>query len=125
MFCSVRSRKACGISNGFYRFFGRAFDPFELSGDQCVSVLGEVRVDVPILTNELTMAQLYGFADHGALFRNDVSVGTPAEVTGTSAGAGMRFCLFEKLDVDLQAAKPIEGRPDNDWRFFFSIGARY
>ena len=71
------------------------------------------------------MAQLYGFADHGVLFRNDPSVGTPAEVTGTSAGAGVRFGLFERLDVDLQLAKPIEGRPDNDWRFFFGVSAKY
>jgi len=84
-----------------------------------------VRVDLPILTKELTMAQLYGFADHGALFRINPSLGTPAEVTGTSTGAGLRFGFFEKLDVDLQVAKPLEGRPDNDWRFFFSVGAKY
>lgn len=112
----------CGYGG---RFFGRAFDPFQLTGDQCVSALGEVRFDLPILTKELTMAQLYGFADHGVLFRNDPSVGTAAEVTGTSAGAGVRFSLFDKLDVDLQAAKPIEGRSDNDWRFFFSVSAKY
>ncbi len=107
------------------RFFGRAFDPFELTGDKCWSVLGELRADLPILTKEITQAQLYGMADHGEVFRIDPSAGVPEKLSGTSLGAGLRLGLIQKIDINLEADKPVEGRADQDWRFFFNISAKY
>ena len=107
------------------RFFGRAFDPFELTGDRCWAVLGELRADLPILTKEITQAQLYGMADHGEVFRIDPSAGVPEKLSGTSLGAGLRLGLIQKIDINLEADKPVEGRADQDWRFFFNISAKY
>ena len=111
----------CGFGG---RFFGRAFDPSEVLGDSCVEASGELRFDVPGLPSQISQAQFYGFTDWGHLTTLDAAVGTPADVDAASAGAGIRFGLFNHFDTDLSAAKAIEG-PRDDWRFFFIVSARY
>ena len=43
---------------------------------------------------------------------------------GASAGGGVRLRWQNYVNVDLSAAKAIEG-PRDDWRFFFITSARY
>jgi len=111
----------CGFGG---RFFGRAFDPSEILGDSCVEASAELRFDVPGLSRQISLAQFYGFTDWGHLTTRDAAIGTPAAVDAASAGAGLRFGLFNHVDTDLSAAKAIEG-PRDDWRFFFIVSARY
>ena len=111
----------CGFGG---RFFGRAFDPSEILGDSCLEASGELRFDVPGLPSQISQAQFYGFTDWGHLTTLDAALGTPADVDAASAGAGIRFGLFNHFDTDLSVAKAIEG-PRDDWRFFFIVAARY
>ena len=124
----------CGYGG---RVFGRAFDPSELLGDHCWMASAELRYDVAlpnpagptVAKAPLTPApsvQIYGFTDKAKLYRLAVgSVGTAAATfTGASAGGGIRLGWQDRFNVDLSAAKAIQG-PRNDWRYFFIATARY
>ena len=127
----------CGYGG---RVFGRAYDPSELLGDSCWMASAELRYDL-LLPNPMPPSamvtkaptpmprpsvQIYGFTDKAKLYRLAVaSVGTAAATfTGASAGGGIRLGWQDRLDVDVSAAKAIQG-PRNDWRFFFITTARY
>ena len=111
----------CGYGG---RFFGRAFDPSQLLGDSCFEALGEVRYDIPAVVPQGGQVQLYGFTDWGRLWTLSPAVGSLAQVEAASIGGGVRIGYRDYINVDLQAAKGIEG-PLNDWRFFFSVTAKY
>jgi hemolysin activation/secretion protein len=122
----------CGYGG---RVFGRAFDPSELIADHCWMASAELRYDVvsPAAPADqkgsLTPApsvQLYGFTDKGKLYRlSTLAVGTAADTfTGASAGGGVRLGWQDRFNVDLSAAKAIQG-PRDDWRFFFIAIARH
>jgi hemolysin activation/secretion protein len=122
----------CGYGG---RVFGRAFDPSELIADHCWMASLELRYDVPPgmmnifskdSVNPLPALQFYGFTDKGKLYRVAVaSVGTEtATFEGASAGAGIRLAWQNYLNVDLSAAKVIEG-PRDGWRFFFMATVRH
>jgi hemolysin activation/secretion protein len=122
----------CGYGG---RVFGRAFDPSELIADHCWLASLELRYDMPAGTvgpavqGELTplpSVQFFVFTDKGMLYRLAVgSVGTAAATfTGASAGGGIRLWWQNHFNVDLSAAKAIEG-PRDAWRFFFIATARY
>jgi hemolysin activation/secretion protein len=119
-FTPLLTPEQCGYGG---RFFGRAFDPSQLLGDSCVEALGELRYDVPVPIAQVSQLQLYGFSDWGRLWTQSPGVGTPAQVEAASLGGGVRFGYRDYINVDLQAAKGIEGL--NDWRFFFAVTARY
>jgi hemolysin activation/secretion protein len=68
--------------------------------------------------------QLYSFADYGRLWTRSPSVGTPAQVEAASVGSGVRIGYRDYFNIDLQAAKGVEG-PRPSWRFFFAVTAKY
>lgn len=124
----------CGYGG---RVFGRAFDPSELLGDHCWMASAELRYDVALpnpmepakAKTPLTAAptvQLYGFTDKANLYRMAIaSVGTAAATfIGASAGGGVRLGWQDRFNVDVSAAKAIQG-PRNEWRIFFITSARY
>ena len=122
----------CGFGG---RMFGRAYDPSELLGDHCWMAVTELRFDVPPAAVPSAKAgglipppsvQIYGFTDKAELYRLSTgAVGTAAATfTGASAGGGIRLGWTNNVNVDLSAAKAIQG-PRNDWRFFFVTAARY
>ena len=120
-FTPLLSPEQCGYGG---RFFGRAFDPSQLLGDSCIQALGELRYDFQMLSANGSQYQIYGFSDWGYLTTRDAAVGTAAHVQGASVGGGARLGYLDTIKIDLQAAKGIEG-PRDDWRFFFSVTARY
>lgn len=111
----------CGFGG---RVFGRAFDPSELLGDHCWGASAELRYDIASAASSLPDVQLYGFTDRGQVFTIEPAVGTAASATGASAGGGVRLRWQNIVNVDLSAAKAIEG-PRDDWRYFFVSTARY
>ncbi len=120
-FTPLLSPEQCGYGG---RYFGRAFDPSQLLGDSCIEAISELRYDLPAIIPQLTQAQLYAFSDYGALHTTAPAIGTPANATAASAGAGLRLGWTQYLSADLQAAKAIEG-PIDEWRFFFTLTAKY
>jgi hemolysin activation/secretion protein len=119
----------CGYGG---RVFGRAYDPSELLADSCWMASAELRYDVPAPpagAGELTplpSLQIYGFTDKAKLYRLSTgAVGTAAATfTGASAGGGVRLGWQNNVNVDLSAAKAVQG-PRDDWRFFFVTAVRY
>jgi hemolysin activation/secretion protein len=117
---ALLSPEQCGYGG---RVFGRGYDPSDLLGDQCWEATGELRYDLPAAPIPVS-AQLYGFFDKGTVYTISPAAGTPGSVTAASAGSGVRLGWGNQVNVDLSAAKAIEG-PRNDWRFFFVTTARY
>lgn len=115
----------CGYGG---RQFGRAFDPSDLLGDHCWMASAELRYDLPAVTsfaNTQVNTQFYGFTDRGTRY---ILAGATSDVgtsqSAASAGGGVRLNWQNYLNVDLSAAKAIEG-PRNVTRFFFIATARY
>jgi hemolysin activation/secretion protein len=106
-------------------YFGRAYDPFALAGDRCISELAEVRYDLTIPRNPLTQTQLYAFVDHGDVYRVDTAASTPSHVAGSSAGAGVRLAWLGYLTTDIQIAKPFDDPVYKGWRGFLVLTAHY
>jgi hemolysin activation/secretion protein len=114
----------CGYGG---RVFGRAFYPSQFVADECFETLGELRYDLPAIAvtlKELTQTQFYGFADTGSLHNLAPDVGTLRNVVAASAGGGLRLGWLNAFSADLSVAKAVEG-PQNDWRFFFILSAKY
>ena len=124
----------------YARAVNQNVDASELLGDHCWMASGEVRYDVPAPSlgpnsgsipgpnpglTAFPSLQLYGFADKARLYRLSTSpVGTGAATfDGASAGGGIRLGWLNNFNVDLSAAKAIQG-PRNDWRFFFITAVR-
>lgn len=107
------------------RTIGRGFDPSELTGDHCLGALLEVRYDLSNLPEPVSSAQLYGFADAGAVFRIDPAAGEDSRESGSSAGFGVRTGWSETVNLDASLAKPLAGRDDEDWRFFLALNTRF
>ncbi len=107
--------------------FGRAFDGSEITGDNGVAALVELRRDFLIDSNEPFSAQLYGFYDWGAVWNRNTE-GNGREML-SSAGFGVRFALWRSLNADLQLAVPISGEGDqssrDDAEFFFTLTASF
>jgi hemolysin activation/secretion protein len=106
--------------------FGRGFDDGELSGDEGVAGLLELRYAVPLRAGPTL--QLYGFYDHGKVW-NDDPVTLLDGVELASVGGGLRANLTDNLSADLQVAKPLRRdvatKGDRAARFFAAFTARF
>ena len=107
--------------------FGRAYEYGELSGEDGVTGLVEMRYGLRPKTDILDFFQLYGFYDHGAIW-NDNAPGIGA-VTLNSAGGGIRLTFPHSFYATAEAARPINRVPytqdDRDWRGFFSVSKNF
>jgi hemolysin activation/secretion protein len=126
-FTPLLSPELCGYGG---RAFGRAFDPSQLVGDSCLLLLGELRADLPLGVKEITLAQLYLFADKGRLYNTGSNhnlaavAGTFEGVGGTSVGGGYRLGWQTLWTADLSVAKAVAG-PRADTRACFILTGRY
>jgi len=127
-FTPLLSPELCGYGG---RFYGRAYDPSELVGDSCWMAVGELRVDMPMPAGLFSLAQLYGFADHGRLTNIIAApvfspLGLPVTngaTEGSSAGGGVRFGWQNQINTDFYVAKAVSG-PRDDTRVYFILTAR-
>jgi hemolysin activation/secretion protein len=124
-FDALLAPEQCGYGG---RYFGRAFDPSQFTGDTCWEVLGELRFDLPLGIARLTQAQLYGFADHGELHNRGRVLGSPDWTDGSSVGGGLRLGWQNMFNADLSVAKAIDTPAGphirDDWRVFFILAGR-
>ena len=104
-FTPLLSSEECGFGG---KDFGRAFDPSELTGDDCLLLSGEVRLDPDIPNDPMSMTELYGFIDYGTVFDIAPSVGSASNDAGASGGVGLRLSN-DNFSTDLSAAKPLFG----------------
>ena len=108
--------------------YGRAFDYAELTGDDGVAVLTELRYGREPNFDLLDFYQFYGFYDFGAVWNENMAPGF-GEATLASAGAGLRLTFPKSVYVTFEAARPLTRTPftqnDRDWRGFFSVSKSF
>jgi hemolysin activation/secretion protein len=108
------------------RSFGRAFDSGALAGDHCAAVSAEVRYDLQPDLAALASAQLYAFADAGAVWRIAPAVGTSAQESAGSGGLGLRTVWEGGFRADAELARRFWGPDDTpEWRGRLSLGFVY
>jgi hemolysin activation/secretion protein len=126
---SLLVSEQCGYGGSH---IGRAFDPFEISGDHCLMALAEVRYDLDIGQEWwINTAQLYALADAGFVTRSgDVLPGEDRTESGTSLGLGVRYRALDHVSGLVEVVQPIglgvayEGGEKNA-RVFFGLSVDY
>ncbi len=108
--------------------YGRAFDSSEISGDNGFSTRAELQYIVPVSQEDLDYAMLYGFGDYGAVWNYETGSRHGRRSLG-SAGVGVRFGIFQRIDANIEIAKPFIAVPastlDRAARVFFSLSTRF
>ena len=106
--------------------FGRGYYGGELSGDNGVAGVLELRFDQALKQGFLKGYQIYGFVDRGTVWNVGDGKNT---LSLSSAGAGVRFHLAAELEADAGIALPLDYRaPDNESRnphIYFSLSKSF
>ena len=121
------SSEQCGFGGAG---FGRGYDPFEIAGDRCATVLLELGYAPDFLKRGKVKAAPYLSFDAGAVRQiGPLAAGEQRTQSLYSLAAGARVNLTKYVAADLQVGVPLKGvvaqEGDDDPRFFFSITARY
>ncbi|MEE2692162.1 MAG: POTRA domain-containing protein [Pseudomonadota bacterium] len=109
--------------------YGRAYDYAAIAGDDGVAAAAEFRfinkTDLPVLKGY----QVFAFYDVGKVWNNNPLPFERDNVTISSAGAGLRLNLTDKVRATYEAARPVDGLTgdfaDEKWRHFFSLSASF
>jgi hemolysin activation/secretion protein len=107
------------------RQFLRAFDYWEVSGDQGAAVSAELRHDLAGLPDPIRRLQLYLYADAGRATNLSGGFGGG---TLASAGGGARAWFARGIEATVELGVPLTDSPFNsspDPRFSFSLGSRF
>jgi len=104
--------------------FGRAYDYGELTGDDGVASLIELRYGRDPNLSFLNFYQVYGFYDYGVVWNDNAAPGFE-EMSLSSVGGGLRLTFPNSLSASAELSKPIDETPftqtSDGWRGFFSI----
>ncbi len=108
--------------------YGRAYDFFEVSGDNALAGSLELRYGEDLDMKWLKAFQVYTFYDLGSVW-NDVSGVGNFRDSVSSAGGGARLTLSPNLRAHLEIATPLTRRVDTrdstGTRAFFNITASF
>jgi hemolysin activation/secretion protein len=95
--------------------FGRGYGSAQINGDNGIAGSFEFRYDQRLNLRYLSGYQLYSFVEAGAAWDDGNSYNEGVALT--SAGAGVRFLLWDELQADIAVAFPFSYRaPDNSTR---------
>ena len=107
--------------------FGRGYGAAEISGDNGLAGSLELRFDQKLNFRYWSGYQLYAFGDAGAVWNDGYRLSDGLSLT--SAGAGVRFFLWDDVQADFGAAVPLSYRaPDNERRsprFLFTLSSAF
>lgn len=108
--------------------YGRAYDYGELTGDDGIATLVELRHGRDPELGILDFYQLYGFFDYGVVW-NDNAAPEFESQSLSSAGLGLRLTFPSSLNASIEVARPLDRTPftqsDRDWRGFFSVSKSF
>jgi hemolysin activation/secretion protein len=106
--------------------FNRGFDPSEITGDSGIAGRIEPRIVLADQMSVVSGLQLFGFFEGGRVWQSQAIAGVPNSQSLSSAGAGLRFLAFDRMNAELEWAKPLNTNvlalSNQDSRFLFSIG---
>jgi hemolysin activation/secretion protein len=122
-------------------YFGRGYDPSELTGDYGLAAKIELQYDVPadsftgIVGTRLPSLQLFGFCDQGVVADQNPQLlhesGGARAITSVGLGVRTNWTRFfsASLEVDKPLTRPVAAyantsNPD-PFRVFFAIAARF
>lgn len=104
----------------------RAYDPSEVVGEDGYAASLELRYNGQFDNPNFSNYQLYGFYDVGSVWNDDA---VDRRTSLASAGVGVRWAMFERVNADLSLAVPltqdVETEGDDDARLFFSLSAAF
>lgn len=105
--------------------YGSAYDPSEIIADSGFEGKLELRYNSEIAGEFFRTTQYYASYDFGALYNKNPVLPAFAKQTGTSAAAGLRVNIVDRVNGDFQIAQPLTRKVaaynNKDARFFFSI----
>ncbi len=108
--------------------YGRAYDYGELTGDDGLASLVELRYGREPAISILDFYQFYGFYDYGIVW-NDNAASNFNSMSLASAGAGLRLTFPSSVYASFEIARPLTRTPftqnDKDWRGFFSVSKNF
>jgi hemolysin activation/secretion protein len=108
------------------RFFGRAWDYREFSGDRGLAGALELRFDLKPRQGPIKSTQLYVYADAGTVANEGAGTGGGSLA---SSGVGIRFRLPKGLRAGLEVGVPLthgaDPTKDDEPRFSFTIDKRF
>jgi hemolysin activation/secretion protein len=108
------------------RYFGRAWDYREFSGDKGIAGILELRFDLKALPKPATGAQLFTYLDGGSVGNYENGFGGGSLV---SAGGGIRLWLGKTIEASLEAGFPLsdgaDARADRKPRISFTLSSRF
>jgi hemolysin activation/secretion protein len=111
---------------------GRGYDVAELIGDRGLAGSLELRYDWFPNKFKIQTLEFYAFYDAGVIWNIEVNPTSPAKVSATSAGLGMRFYATKYISGNVMWAQPLtkqvaaEELIGDGWkpRVFFSVVAQ-
>ncbi len=111
---------------------GRGYDPAEIIGDRGLAGSLELRYDL-FLNRIVNSMQFYVFYDIGSMWNILVNFTSPAKVSASSTGAGIRFTMSKYISGNLMWTQPLtktvaaEALIGRGWlpRTYFSIVANF
>ena len=108
--------------------YGRAYDYGELTGDDGIATLVELRYGRNPNLDFLDFYQFYGFYDYGVVWNDNATPGFES-LSLSSAGGGLRLTLPASVYATVEIAKPLDRIPftqaDKGWRGFFSVSKNF
>lgn len=108
--------------------FGRAYSYGEITGDQAIGALVELRAGFDPGLDPISFIQGYAFYDAAQTWNYNTPAGAK-DLSLSSAGLGLRVDFLDWLTARVETAKPLSRAPfetgDKDWRQFFSLSASY
>jgi hemolysin activation/secretion protein len=110
------------------RFYGRAYDPGEISGDHGWAGLVELRAGYDPNLAPISFLQGYLFYDSSEAWNYNNAPDADA-LALSSVGGGLRISFQDWLTARFELARPLtrtfDGQRQTDWRQFFSLSAAY
>lgn len=106
--------------------FNRGFDPSEVTGDSGIAGRIEPRFNIADKLSILSNLQMFGFVEGGEIWQAQSLTGVPDSQSLASTGAGLRFVAANRLNVELEWARPLNtnalATSNQASRFLFSVG---
>lgn len=106
-------------------WFGRAYDPSEITGDE--GAAASVEAFYTLALRPFRAIEPYIYYEAGKVFQNDPLPGEPHHAALESAGIGARVSINGRAAASLEYAEPLNRRVastgNRDGRVFFSLNA--
>lgn len=107
--------------------FGRGYDGGEISGDEGIVVMVELRYDGDVDAAFLEKYRLYGFFDAGSVW--NIRPGSDIRTSLSSAGGGLKLFLPYGIEAGAEIAVPLTYRAisnyDRDPQLFFGVSKAF